>query len=139
MLDNTLKTQLQSYMGMISQPVQIVACLDDGAKSRELRDLLQQIQQMSDHITFTERNDEDHRKPSFSINRPDGSISLRFAGIPLGHEFTSLVLALLQAGGHPIKIDEDVIQHGYITLRSTVLCSKRRSIVAKLCLSLAFT
>lgn len=110
MLDSTLKTQLQSYMGMITQPIQIVACLDDGAKSAELRDLLQQIQGMSDHITLIERNDEDHRKPSFSINRPEGNIGLRFAGIPLGHEFTSLVLALLQAGGHPIKLDEDVIQ-----------------------------
>lgn len=110
MLDSTLKTQLQSYMGMISQPVQIVACLDDGAKSQELRDLLEQIQQMSDHITLIERNNEDHRKPSFSINHPDGNIGLRFAGIPLGHEFTSLVLALLQTGGHPIKLDDEVIQ-----------------------------
>ncbi len=110
MLDTTLKTQLQTYMGMISQPIEIVACLDDGAKSRELRELLQEIQQMSAKISFTERNDEAHRKPSFSINRPEGDVSLRFAGIPLGHEFTSLVLALLQTGGHPIKLEPDVIE-----------------------------
>ncbi|MGB6103201.1 MAG: alkyl hydroperoxide reductase subunit F [Pusillimonas sp.] len=110
MLDANLKTQLKSYMGMVSQPIEIVASLDDGAKSRELRGLLQEIELMSDKITLTERNDDNERKPSFSINRSGTDISVRFAGIPMGHEFTSLVLALLQVGGHTIKLDEDVIE-----------------------------
>ncbi len=110
MLDANLKTQLKSYMEMIALPIEIVACLDDGAKSRELRELLQEIELMSDRITLTERSDSDQRKPSFSINRSGTDISVRFAGIPMGHEFTSLVLALLQVGGHPLKLDEAVIE-----------------------------
>src|SRR5690606_31100838 len=110
MLDANLKTQLKSYMGMISQPIQINAFLDDGAKSRELRELLQEIELMSDKISFVERSDSAQRKPSFSINRVGTDISVTFAGIPMGHEFTSLVLALLQVGGHPIKLDESVIE-----------------------------
>src|SRR3546814_3084211 len=66
-----LKTQLKSYMEMVSQPIEIVACLDDGAKSRELRELLQEIEGMSDKISLTERNDSDERKPSFTINRSE--------------------------------------------------------------------
>src|SRR3546814_18810003 len=65
---------------------------------------------MSDKISLTERNDSDERKPSFTINRSGTDISVRFAGIPMGHEFTSLVLALLQVGGHAIKLDESVIE-----------------------------
>ncbi|MCC2596905.1 alkyl hydroperoxide reductase subunit F [Pusillimonas sp. MFBS29] len=110
MLDANLKTQLKSYMEMVSQPIEIVACLDDGAKSRELRELLQEIEGMSDKISLIERNDSDERKPSFTINRSGTDISVRFAGIPMGHEFTSLVLALLQVGGHTIKLDESVIE-----------------------------
>ncbi|HEY9572739.1 MAG TPA: alkyl hydroperoxide reductase subunit F, partial [Pusillimonas sp.] len=108
MLDANLKSQLKSYMEMISLPVEIVASLDDSAKSQELRGLLQEIELMSDKITLTERSDNE-RKPSFSINRSGTDISVRFAGIPMGHEFTSLVLALLQVGGHPIKLDQAVI------------------------------
>ncbi len=110
MLDANIKNQLKSYMEMVSLPIEIVACLDDSAKSVELRDLLQEIELMSDRITLTERNDSNERKPSFSINRSGTDISVRFAGIPMGHEFTSLVLALLQVGGHPIKLDEAVIE-----------------------------
>lgn len=110
MLDKNLKAQLKSYMDMVSQPIEIVACLDDGAKSRELRELLQEIELMSDRISLIERNDSDQRKPSFSINRSGTDIGVRFAGIPMGHEFTSLVLALLQVGGHPIKLDEATIE-----------------------------
>ncbi|MFW7341550.1 alkyl hydroperoxide reductase subunit F [Pollutimonas sp. H1-120] len=109
MLDANLKSQLKSYMEMVSLPVEIVASLDDSAKSQELRELLQEIELMSEKITLTERSD-DKRKPSFSINRSGTDIGVRFAGIPMGHEFTSLVLALLQVGGHPIKLDEAVIE-----------------------------
>jgi alkyl hydroperoxide reductase subunit F len=109
MLDANLKSQLKSYMEMVSLPVEIVASLDDSPKSQELRGLLQEIELMSEKITLTERSD-DKRKPSFSINRSGTDVGVRFAGIPMGHEFTSLVLALLQVGGHPIKLDEAVIE-----------------------------
>ncbi|MFC0677209.1 alkyl hydroperoxide reductase subunit F [Lysobacter korlensis] len=107
MLDATLKTQLQSYLERLVQPIQLVASLDDGDKSRELESLLQDIASLSDKIEYL-RTDEDLRKPSFAIVRKGTDIDVRFAGIPLGHEFTSLVLALLQVGGHPPKLEEDV-------------------------------
>ena len=109
MLDANLKAQLQAYLEKVTQPFEIVASLDNGAKSTELQNLLEEIAGMSDKITLRADGD-DARKPSFSLNRIDGDISLRFAGIPMGHEFTSLVLALLQVGGHPSKLGQDVIE-----------------------------
>jgi alkyl hydroperoxide reductase subunit F len=109
MLDDTLKTQLKAYLEKVTQPVELVASLDDSEGSREMQALLQEIASLSDRVTLTERRDDAERKPSFAINRPDGSVSLRFAGIPLGHEFTSLVLALLQVGGHPSKEAADLL------------------------------
>lgn len=109
MLDANLKTQLQAYLEKVTQPFEIVASLDDGAKSQEMLGLLNDIASLSDKITLrTDGNDT--RRPSFSLNRTHGNISLRFAGIPMGHEFTSLVLALLQVGGHPPKLEADVIE-----------------------------
>ncbi|HDS1695826.1 MAG: alkyl hydroperoxide reductase subunit F [Pseudomonas alloputida] len=109
MLDATLKSQLKTYLERVTQPIEIVASLDDGAKSRELHDLLVEIAGLSNLITFSAEG-TDARRPSFSLNRPGADISLRFAGIPMGHEFTSLVLALLQVGGHPSKASAEVIE-----------------------------
>jgi alkyl hydroperoxide reductase subunit F len=109
MLDATLKSQLKTYLERVTQPIEIVASLDDGAKSRELHDLLVEIAGLSNLITFS-ADGTDARRPSFSLNRPGADISLRFAGIPMGHEFTSLVLALLQVGGHPSKASAEVIE-----------------------------
>src|SRR5690606_3751488 len=107
MLDANLKNQLKAYLENITQPVELVASLDDGAKSQELMELLQDIAELSDKVTVS-RRDDDARKPSFAITRAGTDISVRFAGIPMGHEFTSLVLALLQVGGHPPKVSQDV-------------------------------
>ncbi|HCN70642.1 MAG TPA: alkyl hydroperoxide reductase subunit F, partial [Pusillimonas sp.] len=109
MLEASVKSQLQSYMERISEPVELVAHLGDGAKSAELRELLEEIETMSDKVTLVESGDS-QRKPSFEIRRAGTDIGVTFAGIPMGHEFTSLVLALLQVGGHPIKLDESVIE-----------------------------
>ena len=109
MLDATLKSQLQAYLEKVIQPFEIVASLDDSEKSTELLALLNDIVSLTDKIAL--RTDgTDSRKPSFALNRPNANISLRFAGIPMGHEFTSLVLALLQVGGHPSKLEADVIE-----------------------------
>ena len=109
MLDANLKAQLKSYLERVTQPIEIVASLDDGAKSQEMLALLQDVASLSSQITLLD-NGADARTPSFSINRPGADISLRFAGIPMGHEFTSLVLALLQVGGHPSKASVEVIE-----------------------------
>ncbi|PKU23293.1 alkyl hydroperoxide reductase subunit F [Telmatospirillum siberiense] len=108
MLDNTLKDQLKVYLANIAQPVELVASLDDGAKSQELLSLLEDIAALSDKITLS-RRDDDARKPSFAIRRAGTDIGVRFAGLPMGHEFNSLVLALLQVGGHPSKTAQDLI------------------------------
>src|SRR5262245_13657145 len=100
MLDTNLKTQLKAYLEKVVQPVEIVAALDDSDKSREMRSLLQEIAELSPRLTLTEHRDAGDRVPSFALNRAGSNMGIRFAGIPLGHEFTSLVLALLQVGGH---------------------------------------
>jgi alkyl hydroperoxide reductase subunit F len=110
MLDANLKTQLKSYLEKVSRPIEIVAALDDGAKSQELLALLEDIASLSERVTVIERRGDDQRKPSFSIGEPGKDTGIRFAGIPMGHEFTSLVLALLQVGGHPVKLDDAVIE-----------------------------
>ncbi len=110
MLDAAIATQLKTHLAKITEPIELAASLDDGRKSGELEELLREIADMSEHITLV-RADDDERRPSFAIRRvgADG-IAVRFAGIPLGHEFTSLVLALLQVGGHPSTADEALLQ-----------------------------
>ncbi|KJH80270.1 alkyl hydroperoxide reductase subunit F [Pseudomonas sp. KSR10] len=109
MLDSNLKTQLKTYLEKVTQPFEIVASLGDGEKSQEMLELLEEITSLSDKITLRTDGD-DVRRPSFALNRIGGNISLRFAGIPMGHEFTSLVLALLQVGGHPSKTAPEIIE-----------------------------
>ena len=109
MLDDTLKSQLSTYLERVTLPIELVASLDDSETSRDMRALLETIQGLrSDKITL--RTDgTDTRRPSFSLQRAGTTTSLRFAGLPLGHEFTSLVLALLWTGGHPPKVEQEVI------------------------------
>jgi alkyl hydroperoxide reductase subunit F len=109
MLDQDLKTQLGAYLQRVQQPFEIVASLDDSETSKQTRDLIDTIQSLrADKITVR-YDGNDTRKPSFSLQRAGTDTSLRFAGLPLGHEFTSLVLALLWTGGHPPKVEQDVI------------------------------
>jgi len=108
MLDAALKAQLRSHFAHITQPIQLTATLDAGEKSRELLNLLQDIASLSEHITLTQDGTDKH-VPSFAICRTGTDIAVRFAAIPMGHEFTSLVLALLHVGGHSTKLEEDEI------------------------------
>ena len=108
MLDANLKQQLSAYMANITMPVELVLSLDDSAKSGELDALATDIASLSDKVSVI-RADDDKRRPSMMIRRAGTDIGVRFAGIPMGHEFTSLVLALLQVGGHPSKAAQDLI------------------------------
>jgi alkyl hydroperoxide reductase subunit F len=110
MLDAATKAQLKSYLDRATQPIEIVASLDDSKASVELQSLLKDIADSSALVSVTESRDDNQRKPSFSINRPSENHGPRFAGLPMGHEFTSLILALLQIGGYPPKVEEDVLQ-----------------------------
>lgn len=110
MLDNNLKTQLKGYLERISQPVEIVASLDESDKSREMLELLGDIESASELVKVDAHRDDTQVKPSFALRRPGSEAQVRFAGLPMGHEFTSLVLALLQVGGYPPKADAAVME-----------------------------
>lgn len=109
MLDDTLKAQLKAYLERVTLPFEIEASLDDSDGAREMLALLQDIAAMSDKITL-KTDGSDGRRPSFALKRTGTDMKLRFAAVPLGHEFTSLVLALLWTGGHPPKVEPEVIE-----------------------------
>jgi alkyl hydroperoxide reductase subunit F len=110
MLDANIKNQLQGYLAKLAVPIEIVASIDDTPQSGEMLALLRAIADLSDKISLLETRGDSERKPSFAIGRAGEAARVRFAGIPMGHEFTSLVLALLQTGGHPPKVEADVIE-----------------------------
>ena len=109
MLEQALKDQLAAYLERVTQPFEMVASLDDSQISTDMRSLLETIQSLRADKISLRLDGQDARKPSFSLQRLGSDTSLRFAGLPLGHEFTSLVLALLWTGGHPPKVEQDVI------------------------------
>ncbi|HLV08248.1 MAG TPA: alkyl hydroperoxide reductase subunit F, partial [Croceibacterium sp.] len=110
MLDTGMKEQLRQYLANLREPIELVASLGDDKRSDDTRDLLNEIAELSDKVE-AQFDGTDERKPSFIIRRAsDAQKWVRFAGLPMGHEFTSLVLALLWAGGHPPKVSEEVLQ-----------------------------
>ena len=110
MLDATLQSQLKTYLERVTRPIQITAHVDDGAKSQEMLELLNTLVSLSPQISLEVRGDNAARTPSFALTTPGQDIHLAFAGLPMGHEFTSLVLALLQVGGHPSKATAELIE-----------------------------
>jgi NADH-dependent peroxiredoxin subunit F len=108
MLDDSLKSQLQQYLGLLRQPIRLIASLDESETGVDMKSLLETIVSLSDKVTL-DTSGTDARKPSFVVARSGEDSGVRFAGLPLGHEFTSLVLALLWTGGHPPKVEQDVI------------------------------
>jgi len=109
MLDDAIKTQLAAYLDKLRQPIELVATPDGSDASRQISELLADIAALSPMVSVRE-DGNDPRKPSFSVGRPGKPARIRFAGVPMGHEFTSLVLALLQTGGHPPKVDAALIE-----------------------------
>src|SRR5580698_2251318 len=109
MLDAGLKAQLKGYLDRLTQPVEILASLDDGDASREMSQLLEDLAGSSALLRLEIRRDGGALAPSFALRSGDGEARVRFAGLPLGHEFSSLVLALLQVGGHPPKADPAIL------------------------------
>ena len=109
MLEPNLKVQLKAYLERVTLPFEITASLDDSRASMDMLGLLTDIVGLCDKISL--RTDgADARRPSFTLNRLGQAPRIRFAAIPMGHEFTSLVLALLQVGGHPAKLEAELIE-----------------------------
>ncbi|ABE56289.1 FAD-dependent pyridine nucleotide-disulphide oxidoreductase [Shewanella denitrificans OS217] len=108
MLDANVKNQLKTYLQNLKRPVELVVSADDSKKSQELTSLAQDIVDSSALVTLSKV--QGARTPSMAVINPDNNSQITFAGLPMGHEFTSLVLALLHSGGHPLKLDTDVIE-----------------------------
>ncbi len=108
MLDDSIKTQLAAYLEKLQQPIELVATPDGSDASRRMSELLADIAALSPKVSVRE-DGQSERRPSFSVGRPGKAPRIHFAGLPMGHEFTSLILALLQTGGHPPKVDAGLI------------------------------
>lgn len=110
MLDTAVTAQLQTYMQKLVQPVELVMVRDNSDASKEMLELLETIAALSDKVSVREAdNTPNARAPSFYVANPGEVAKICFAGIPLGHEFTSLILALLQTGGHPPRISDEQV------------------------------
>jgi NADH-dependent peroxiredoxin subunit F len=103
MLEASLKQQLNTYLQNIVRPIELVVSVNDSSKSKELEELAREISDMSGKISLKIKTNDSGRVPRMQVGPEGESGRVTFAGVPMGHEFTSLVLALLQAGGHPSK------------------------------------
>ncbi|EPH95088.1 alkyl hydroperoxide reductase, F subunit [Enterococcus faecalis 13-SD-W-01] len=106
MLDNEIKEQLKQYLNMLEAPLTLTVSTDQTENGQKLQAFIEEVSSLTEQITIEEAPLE--RTPSFSIAKTGEESRITFAGIPLGHEFTSFVLALLQVSGRPPKIEETV-------------------------------
>ena len=107
LLDSEIKGQLNQYLQMMEGDVVLKVSAESDDVSRDMIALVDELATMSSHIKVETTQLE--RTPSFSVNRVGEDTGITFAGIPLGHEFTSLLLALLQVSGRAPKVDQEVI------------------------------
>lgn len=110
MLDQNMKTQLKTYLDNLKSDVHLVLSLDDSDTAQKLHALAKDIASLNDKVKVIEDNNASQRKPIMQVVNPTKQTALGFAGLPMGHEFTSLVLALLHSGGHPMKLEPEVIE-----------------------------
>lgn len=108
LLDDQIKTQLKQYLAMLEGDLVLKVHVGEDETSKNMLELVQTLDDMSPRITI--EHAELERTPSFSVNRVGEDTGVIFAGLPLGHEFTSLVLALLQVSGRAPKIDESTVK-----------------------------
>lgn len=108
MLDKDIKAQLSQYLELLQGDVVLKVSAGSDKVSRDMVALLDELATMSSKIKVEKK--ELKRTPSFSVNRPGEDTGITFAGIPLGHEFTSFVLALLQVSGRKPKVDDNLIE-----------------------------
>lgn len=110
MLEQAIKQQLEQYLTNVKHDIQLVVSLDESKAAQDILSLANEIADLSKFITVIRDDSASDRKPVMTVINPEKETQLRFAGLPMGHEFTSLVLALLHSGGHPLKLDSDTIE-----------------------------
>ncbi len=110
MLDDSIKAQLAAYFERIIQPIELIASLDESEGAQQIRELVTEIAAVAPAKISARFDGNFERKPSFQITRVGHAMGVHFAAVPMGHEFTSLLLALLWAGGHPPKVEPEVIE-----------------------------
>ncbi|MBN3493975.1 alkyl hydroperoxide reductase subunit F [Vibrio neptunius] len=110
MLDQAMKQQLKAYLENLKTDVELILSLDESETARKLEVLADDIASLTDKIQIKRDDNASSRKPIMQVVNPTKGTAIGFAGLPMGHEFTSLVLALLHSGGHPIKLEADVIE-----------------------------
>jgi len=110
MLDQNMKAQLKAYLENLKTDVQLVLTLDDSDTAQKLRNLAEDIASLHSKVSVIEDATASSRAPIMQVINPIKQTAIGFAGLPMGHEFTSLVLALLHSGGHPMKLDADIIE-----------------------------
>ena len=109
MLDTNIKTQLKAYFEKIESPIVLEATLDDGTQSAQMLELLNDVAEQSTKITV-KTSGSSKNIPSFTVGKADEVARIAFSGLPMGHEMTSFILAILQASGYPPKVEQDVIE-----------------------------
>ena len=110
MLDANIKQQLTQTFGNLKSGVELRVFADDSPKAKELLALAQDMAEMSPLIAFSEGTDAQERTPSLQVKADNSDSSIRFAGVPMGHEFTSLILAVLHSGGHAMKVEPEMVE-----------------------------
>jgi alkyl hydroperoxide reductase subunit F len=108
MLDNNIKSQLKAYFEKIVSPIVLEATLDDSASSAQMLELLNEVAEQSDKITVKTAGNSKNT-PSFTVGKESETARIAFSGLPMGHEMTSFILAILQSSGYPPKVEQDVI------------------------------
>jgi len=108
MLDQNIKTQLKTYLERLESPIELVAALDGSEKSDQIKELVTEIAELSDQVS-ARFDGENSRRPSFGVAKAGQQPRVFFAGLPMGHEFTSLILALLQVSGYAAKVSDEVL------------------------------
>ncbi|WP_158768993.1 alkyl hydroperoxide reductase subunit F [Paraglaciecola sp. L1A13] len=112
MLDAKLKSQLATYLENLTSQVELRIAVDEqhqAKKSAEINNLANEIADLSPLVSVVKQSKSEIRKPSMEVVSVENNTSITFAGVPMGHEFTSLILALLNSGGHPVKISEQQV------------------------------
>jgi len=110
MLDDGIKAQLAAYFERITHPIALVASLDESEGAQQIRELITEIAAVAPAKISARFDGRFERRPSFQITRVGHNMGVHFAAVPMGHEFTSLLLALLWAGGHPPKVEPEVLE-----------------------------